>query len=196
MAAQGEKTIPLSSRETTPTLPAQEKAQSQISLSSTLAERDRAYPIKRGPVTDAIFRLFKRKQGEKDFLDDIATQPSVYDGPQAEHYQPRADWENIEAFDPSFRWTWREEITAIRKVDFKVLTWVCFMFFALGKLSAYFYGSSLRLQTSIGPTSRQPQPTTSWTTLTSLRQTIIWATRCQSSGFSWPSYHLSLSRKD
>lgn len=112
-----------------------EKASSEISDCPKLADRSRPYPIQRGPVTDTVIRFFtlRNKHLDTEFLDDIATQPSVYDGEQAHHYQPRDDWENIEAFDPTFRWTWREEITAIRKVDWKVLTWVCFMFFALGR---------------------------------------------------------------
>jgi hypothetical protein len=112
-----------------------EKAESELSHSSTLADLPHAYPTKYGPVTDAVVNFFsiRRKGRDTELLDDIATQPSVYDGEQAEHYQPRDDWEGIEAFDPSFRWTWREEKVAIRKVDWKVLTWVCFMFFALGK---------------------------------------------------------------
>lgn len=101
-----------------------------------LADRTTAYHISRGPITDAVTNFFSVKGKGKDTsaLDDIATQPSVYDGPHASHYQPRADWENIEAFDPSFRWTWREEKRALRKVDWKVLSWVCVMFFALGEL--------------------------------------------------------------
>ena len=53
----------------------------------------------------------------------IATQPSVWDTDQAEEYKTmliNPEWENIEAFDPSFRWTWREEKEARRAVDIKV----------------------------------------------------------------------------
>jgi hypothetical protein len=139
-----------------------EKARSDISEISTLATRSRAYPSDHGPITDAFLSFFsiRGKHKDSEALDDIATQPSVYDGEQAKHYQPRDDWENIEAFDPSFRWTWREEIKAIRKVDWKVLSWVCVMFFALGKSPTW----HMRLvadcsQTSIDRISRMLLPT-------------------------------------
>ncbi|GAA5822225.1 hypothetical protein JCM3770_005857 [Rhodotorula araucariae] len=64
-------------------------------------------------------------------LDAVATQESVFDGPLSEHYQPSAEWENKDAFDPSLRWTNREERDVRRKIDLKIFLWVLVMFFAL-----------------------------------------------------------------
>jgi hypothetical protein len=44
-------------------------------------------------------------------LDNIATQPSVFDEPKGlEAYRPPANYENAHRFDPAARWTWREEL--------------------------------------------------------------------------------------
>ncbi|KAJ8118871.1 hypothetical protein ONZ43_g3906 [Nemania bipapillata] len=62
----------------------------------------------------------------------IATQPSVFDDPEtAEKYHPRHDWENYHRFDPRARWTWAEEYQVIRKMDARIMLWVCVMAVAL-----------------------------------------------------------------
>ncbi len=60
------------------------------------------------PVTAADKRPFWRKS--KYSLDSIATQLSVFDDKiTLEIYRPPSVWENVHRFDPTARWTWREE---------------------------------------------------------------------------------------
>ncbi|BGP08289.1 hypothetical protein JCM10049v2_004136 [Rhodotorula toruloides] len=80
----------------------------------------------------AILRLLGvRKRSAFDDPDAVATQESVYDGPLAAAYAPSDEWENKAAFDPSFRWTNREEKALKRKLDIKIFLWVAIMFLAL-----------------------------------------------------------------
>jgi hypothetical protein len=70
-----------------------------------------------GPVGPAIARLWKKRNHGLS-LDDVATQPSVFDDEKlAPLYQPGPEYENVHRFDPGERWTWREEIPLIRKID-------------------------------------------------------------------------------
>ncbi|CCF37160.1 major facilitator superfamily transporter [Colletotrichum higginsianum] len=86
---------------------------------------------------DAILRFFRIRKGPKGDeydLDAIATQPSIWDSENVEEYKSlyiHPQWENWSAFDPNFRWTWREERETRRKVDWKIMLWACIMFAAL-----------------------------------------------------------------
>jgi hypothetical protein len=93
---------------------------------------DRAAVDSDSSITNHILLFLRlRKRKTFDGLDEVATQPSVYDTEQAEFYRPIAAWENIHAFDPLFRWTWREEKAAVRKVDLKIFAAVILLFAAL-----------------------------------------------------------------
>ncbi|KAK7697332.1 hypothetical protein SLS64_013630 [Diaporthe eres] len=80
-----------------------------------------------GVLGDAILRFLRiRKQPKSDaqYLDAIATQPSIWDSDNVEEYKElyiHPQWENWSAFDPKFRWTWREERSVRRKVDWKIM---------------------------------------------------------------------------
>ncbi|KAK2038774.1 major facilitator superfamily transporter [Colletotrichum somersetense] len=86
---------------------------------------------------DAILRFLRIRKGPKADeydLDATATQPSIWDSENVEEYKSlyiHPQWENWSAFDPSFRWTWREERAVRRKVDWKIMIWACIMFAAL-----------------------------------------------------------------
>ncbi|KAF4122228.1 Major Facilitator Superfamily [Geosmithia morbida] len=74
-----------------------------------------------------------RKKDSMD-LDGIATQPSIWDSENVEEYKKsyiHPQWENWASFDPSFRWTWREERSVRRKVDWTILLWAFVMFACL-----------------------------------------------------------------
>lgn len=74
--------------------------------------------------------LFKKRTDDE--LDRIATQPSVFDDPAAaKYFQPHPKYENLHRFDPGERWTWREELPLINRLDLKITLWACVAFFGL-----------------------------------------------------------------
>lgn len=66
------------------------------------------------PPVLPILTLFRKKDHKQ--LDEIATQPSVYDDPLvAQYFTPTARYENLHRFDPEARWTWREELVSLNR---------------------------------------------------------------------------------
>ncbi|KAK3643226.1 hypothetical protein LTR56_010374 [Elasticomyces elasticus] len=47
------------------------------------------------------------------------------------HYKPIDSYEGRHRYDPDFEWTPAEEKRVVRKIDYKICSWVCLMFFAL-----------------------------------------------------------------
>ncbi|RAH46335.1 putative MFS transporter [Aspergillus brunneoviolaceus CBS 621.78] len=94
--------------------------------SSSLAEPDDE------PQSRSLFAFFSARKKKTIDLDAVATTRSVFDDSNlARFYQPHADYENLHRFDPSERWTYREERAVRRKTDLTILLWIFVMFFGL-----------------------------------------------------------------
>ncbi|KAF2016904.1 phthalate transporter [Aaosphaeria arxii CBS 175.79] len=48
-----------------------------------------------------------------------------------DHYRPIDSYEGIHRYDPKFDWEPEEERRVVRKIDYRICSWVCLMFFAL-----------------------------------------------------------------
>lgn len=84
-------------------LPLDEPSVNKAPLEAQLAEGQEE--------TLRLINLFKRGSRSKQSLDSIATKRSVYDDPNlAPHYWPKKEYENLHRFDPTARWTRREEL--------------------------------------------------------------------------------------
>ncbi|KAG1826342.1 allantoate permease [Suillus variegatus] len=76
--------------------------------------------------------IFRRKQIVHPDPDATATKRSVFDDPDlAPHYWPKKDYENLHRFDPTARWTYREEKALVRKLDWKIMITAAIGFAAL-----------------------------------------------------------------
>lgn len=91
--------------------------------------------------------------GLKAFPEAVVTEPSVFartgkqtfletDSLEGSFYKPIDAYEGIHRFDPSFEWEAKEEKRLVRKIDFRICSWVCLMVSAnkqndLGLLCSY-----------------------------------------------------------
>ena len=91
--------------------------------------------------------LFGKRTNPLRDSDAIATRRSVFDDPHlASYYWPKKNYENIHRFDPSARWTYREEKVSnlwplnhllivikalLRKIDWKIMFMAAVAFSAL-----------------------------------------------------------------
>ncbi|GKZ30874.1 hypothetical protein AbraIFM66950_010563 [Aspergillus brasiliensis] len=83
------------------------------------------------PASEAVLSSLFRRTKKHD-PDAIATTRSVFDDPAlAPFYLPHPKYENLHRFDPSARWTYREEAKVRRKTDWSILLWILIMFFGL-----------------------------------------------------------------
>lgn len=46
-------------------------------------------------------------------------------------YKPADHWEGLHRYDPDFAWEPAEEKALVRKIDWRICTFACLMFFAL-----------------------------------------------------------------
>ncbi|KAI6043747.1 allantoate permease [Pisolithus marmoratus] len=76
--------------------------------------------------------IFFRKRKHLIDPDATATKRSVFDDAVlAPHYWPKKNYENIHRFDPSARWTYREEWALTRKIDWKIMVMAAIGFAAM-----------------------------------------------------------------
>ncbi|EME49742.1 hypothetical protein DOTSEDRAFT_164388 [Dothistroma septosporum NZE10] len=82
-----------------------------------------------------------RVQGDlKAFPEAAITEPSFFQrtgGKTFEsvslssYHKPIESYEGYHRYDPEFHWEEREERRVVRRIDYRICSWVCFMFFAL-----------------------------------------------------------------
>lgn len=77
----------------------------------------------------------------KAFQEAVVTLPKLFSrqGPRTTfetdsletYYKPIDSYEGRHRYDPEFEWEAKEERKVVRKIDYKICSWVCLMFFAL-----------------------------------------------------------------
>ncbi|KAL4775293.1 major facilitator superfamily domain-containing protein [Aspergillus nidulans var. acristatus] len=71
-------------------------------------------------ISEKFPQTFKHKEGD-----------AFVGGGSTELYEPIPEYEGRHRYDPSAEWTEKEEKKLVRKLDYRICSWVCLMFFAL-----------------------------------------------------------------
>ncbi|KAF2760494.1 MFS general substrate transporter [Pseudovirgaria hyperparasitica] len=85
-------------------------------------------PLPGGQVKDAA-RYSSEEEPQRDRVGGegdtfVSTGFDVY-------HKPIESYEGYHRYDPDFQWTEKEERKIVRKIDYRICSWVCLMFFAL-----------------------------------------------------------------
>lgn len=54
-----------------------------------------------------------------------------HDGTSERHYKPVDSFEGLHRWDPDFEWESKEEQRVVRRINWRICTWVCLMFFGI-----------------------------------------------------------------
>ncbi|KAJ5918630.1 hypothetical protein N7466_010622 [Penicillium verhagenii] len=63
--------------------------------------------------------------------DSYSQSGAIASGGSAEYYSPVPGYEGNHRYDPKATWTAKEEQRLVRRLDYRICSWVCLMFFAL-----------------------------------------------------------------
>ncbi|KAL4739495.1 major facilitator superfamily domain-containing protein [Aspergillus similis] len=81
---------------------------------------DLAFKQAQESIVEKFPQTLKHKEGD-----------AFVGGGATELYEPIPEYEGRHRYDPSAEWTEKEEKTLVRKLDYRICSWVCLMFFAL-----------------------------------------------------------------
>lgn len=90
--------------------------------SSRISSNDRSTAPKLFPEAIITEPTIFRRTGGKSFEETESLE---------DFYQPIAEYQGRHRYDPKFQWDAKQERRVVRRIDARICTWACLMFFAL-----------------------------------------------------------------